>query len=268
MSSHAVLTTHNQTFQIRQVQSSNSLFLLQPQLPSVPDADALTAVPSLSVIAQCKATLELIPSPTSAAAWLQELLPVYNGPHEEIVVASSNASDNTLAERRSKRDYLTDLPLSDEEFESGWREISAFESDGRALRPSAQCLVQLWRAVVSASTEFGIYLDGPFIISDLLYGVLEADDYPELLVLAVLRDLCPPVDGSVSESHVRVNMGKCIRWVGVTMLEALGTQTTPISDFQEAWRNELPESPGHFRTAATINALKVSSNFEDQSLRY
>lgn len=254
MSSNAVLTTHNQTFQLRQVQSSNSIFLLQSDLPSVFDTNGLIAVPNLSVIAQCKATLELIPSPTSSVAWLQQLLPFYNGAHEETSVASSSASQATLAERKSKRDYLTDLPLSEDQFEGGWREIRAFESDGQAFKPSVRCLVGVWKAVVSASTAHGINLGRHFKITDVL-DMLEADDYPRSLVETVLWNLM--TTESVNVGSMCVDQGKCIRWVGATMLEAMGKQSAPISDFQEAWKNELPEQ---WRTAANLEVLKVSSD--------
>lgn len=77
----AVLCTDDHTFQLRQVQSSNSVFILQPseslhgdELPS----------PSLSAIAQCTATLELIPSDkvasfAMAARLLKRSLPSYRG---------------------------------------------------------------------------------------------------------------------------------------------------------------------------------------------
>lgn len=248
--SHTVLTTHNQTFQLRQVQSSNSIFLLQPHVTSDPGTDDLNIVPDLSIVAECKATLELIPSSTSSVAWLKDLLPLYNGSQEE---ASFGAPQVTKAERRSKYDHLTNLPLSVDEFESGWREVCAFEIDGQALRPSVQCLVGAWKAVVSASTAQGIDLGRQFSITDIL-DILEADDYPRTLFEAVVWNLTLPE--SVSMGSVCLDKEKCICWVGATMLETLGQRTTPIGGFLEAWKNELPEL---WRTAATLDALKVIS---------
>lgn len=159
-----------------------------------------------------------------------------------------------MAERRSKRDHLTNLPLSGDEFESGWREIRAFESDGQAFKPSVVCLVGAWKAVVSASTAQGINLEREFKLVDLL-GILEADDYPTPLVEAVLWNLT--TQESVCTGSICVDAERCVRWVGATMLEAMGKQSTQISDFLEAWKNELPEQ---WRTAATLEALKVSSD--------
>lgn len=78
----AVLCTNDLTYQIRQVQSSNSVFILQPseshrgvnEIPS----------PNLSAIAKCTATLELVLSDTAASfamvsRLLKENLPPYKG---------------------------------------------------------------------------------------------------------------------------------------------------------------------------------------------
>ena len=252
MSSNAVLTTHNQTFQLRQVQSSNSIFLLQPHISSASDANELAVVPDLSIRAQCTATLELIPSPTFPVAWLKETLPIYNGPHEKPSIEYASASPGTMPERRSKRDHFANLPLSDDEFESGWRELCAFESDGQALRPSVLSLISVWKAIVSISTAQGINLGRNFQINDIL-DMFEEEDYPTSLVDTVLRNLTTLE--SVSSYSLSLDKEKCIRWVGATTLEAVGEQGTQVGPFLEAWRNELPEL---WRTAATLDALKVT----------
>lgn len=85
--SSAVLCTDDHTYQIRQVQSSNSVFILQPseshrgvnEIPS----------PSLSAIAQCTATLELILADTAASfamvsRLLEKNLPSYKGTDTDV----------------------------------------------------------------------------------------------------------------------------------------------------------------------------------------
>ena len=81
-SSNAVLCTDDHTFQLRQVQSSNSMFILQPSKSGYQDNEL--APPSLSAIAQCTSTLELIPSDTAVSRamiyrLLQKNLPIYKG---------------------------------------------------------------------------------------------------------------------------------------------------------------------------------------------
>ena len=78
----AVLCTNDHTYQLRQVQSSNSVFILQPS-ESRCGGNEIPA-PSLSAIAQCTATLELIPSDTATSLAmvsriLKKSLPPYKG---------------------------------------------------------------------------------------------------------------------------------------------------------------------------------------------
>ncbi|MCJ1365242.1 hypothetical protein MMC16_004363 [Acarospora aff. strigata] len=245
--SHAVLATQDKTFQLRQVQSSNSIFLLQPSLPSISGA-----LPNLSIVAQCKATLELIPAPTSSITWLKELLPLYKGPQDQAEVHPSPAAQVKMGERISKLTLLTNLPISYDEFEKSWADMCAFEIDGQAWRPSAQSLVGVWKTIMSASTVQGIDIAHQFRINDVCETV-EVDGYPREMVTAVLQKLST-VYSSPSYS-TSLDMDKCICWVGTAMLEALGQQTTPISNFQEDWRNELPEQ---WRSSATLDILKGS----------
>ena len=84
--------------------------------------------------------------------------------------------------------------------------------------------------------------------------MFEADDYPRSLIEAVLRNLITPE--SVSAGSMCVDEAKCVRWVGANMLEAMGTKSPLISKFPEAWKDQLPEQ---WRTAATLDALKVGS---------
>lgn len=78
----AVLCTDDHTYQLRQVQSSNSVFILQPSENVL--GDNLIPTPSLSAVAQCTATLELMPSDTAASfalvsQLLKKSLPSYKG---------------------------------------------------------------------------------------------------------------------------------------------------------------------------------------------
>ena len=80
---NAVLCTNNRTFQIRQVQSSNSVFILQPS-GNYPGDNQVPAQ-SLSAIGQCTSTLELVPLDTAASSatisqLLKNRLRPYNGP--------------------------------------------------------------------------------------------------------------------------------------------------------------------------------------------
>ena len=78
----AVLCTDDHTYQLRQVQSSNSVFMLQPS-ENRRNEDEVPS-PSLLAIAQCTATLELILSDNVASSamvsrLLKKTLPSYRG---------------------------------------------------------------------------------------------------------------------------------------------------------------------------------------------
>lgn len=78
----AVLCTDDHTYQLRQVQSSNTVFVLQPSESCRGDDEVPS--PSLLAIAQCTATLELIPSDNVASSamasrFLKTSLPSYRG---------------------------------------------------------------------------------------------------------------------------------------------------------------------------------------------
>ena len=83
----AVLCTDAQTYQLRQVQSSNPIFILQPAESRRGDNEI--PFPTLSAIAQCTATLELIPSDTAApfallSRLLKHRLLLYNGTDTDV----------------------------------------------------------------------------------------------------------------------------------------------------------------------------------------
>lgn len=84
---NAVLCTDDHTYQLRQVQSSNSVFIVQPLESRHGDNEI--PFPSLAAIAQCTTTLELIPSDTAASfamlsRLLKQNLPPYNGTDTDV----------------------------------------------------------------------------------------------------------------------------------------------------------------------------------------
>ena len=97
----AVLCTDDRTYQLRQVQSSNSVFILQPSESSRGN-DRIPSQ-SLLAIAQCTSTLELIPSDAAASfaltsQLLKKTLPSYNGADTDI----ESAIDTTLLSKRKR----------------------------------------------------------------------------------------------------------------------------------------------------------------------
>jgi sister chromatid cohesion protein DCC1 len=135
---YAVLCTPSKAFQLRQVQTSNSLFITQPALEAHSNE---MPVPVTRAIASCTATLELHPTDASAAAMLKDVLPLY-----DIVAGDVDATGNGL----SKAAIFEDVPLSDGQCQAGWDEVVAFEHEESSYRPSANALWQVWRSINAA----------------------------------------------------------------------------------------------------------------------
>lgn len=190
---NAVLCTNDRTYQLRQVHSSNSIFLLKPSEATNSSEDGNIPTSSLSVVAQCKATLELTPVATSAVQYLKECLPVYA--YSWGVSNSTISLSSTLeaAAARSKLAVLDDAPLSTGEFESGWIEICAFETGGQAWRPLASTLYGVWKSVLSAAAVNELKLDDGFPTSSIT-SMVEEDGYSTTLLMAVLTRLSSSED--------------------------------------------------------------------------
>ena len=97
----AVLCTHDRTYQLRQVQSSNSVFILQPSESS--RGNDRSPSQSLLAIAQCTSTLELLPSDTAASfalvlQLLKKTLPLYKGADTDVELGT----DTTLLSKRKR----------------------------------------------------------------------------------------------------------------------------------------------------------------------
>ena len=173
---YAVLCTPTRTFQLRQVQTSNSVFITQAEPHA--NADAISQ-PRISAIASCTATLELHPSSSFAIASLKQMLPLY-----DMIDGSADVSGNG----KGKADIFADIPLSNGECQTGWDELIAFEFAGSSFRPSANTLSQAWLAVHSAALAEGVKLDSQFPTQDVLKAV-DDEPYPSTLMSAMLRHL-------------------------------------------------------------------------------
>lgn len=239
---YAVLCTPNKSFQIRQVQTSNSLFVTQPTLDTHGNG---TPTPTTCAIASCAATLELHPSDASAAAHLSDLLPVYN-----IVAGEVDTTHN----RRSKANVFDDVPLSDAQCEQAWDELLAFELSGSSYRPSVNALHQVWSSINATATAESVQLDSQFLGQDLANLVAE-EGHPAALALAVFRHLAN------SEQDTRgqwscLDRRKTVSHVGTTLLQARWSSAeAPVAQFVEEWRDLLPET---WRNDAELSAIEGS----------
>ncbi|KAF3003643.1 hypothetical protein E8E13_007947 [Curvularia kusanoi] len=250
---YAVLCTPNKTFHLRQVQTSNSLFVTEPRHLDSHGNDI--PVPATCAIASCPATLELHPSDASAVALLHEVLPVY-----DIVAGDVDATGNA----QSRAHIFQNLPLSDAECLAGWNELVAFELDENTYRPSANALSQAWRSINAAALAEGVKLDNQFLTEDIASAVAD-DGHPPNFTKAVLRYLSD--DGQDPEGPWScLDRTKTVAFVGRTLLAAKqGSADFLIADFTDTWEDRLPEP---WRKDAKLSAIEGSYEFpSDTTIR-
>ncbi|KAI5805011.1 sister chromatid cohesion protein Dcc1 [Geopyxis carbonaria] len=173
---NAVLCTPTETYTLRQVYSSNSIFLVRP--------DACAGV---TAIATAAATLELLPAPADAArtrAQLKSRLPAWTGcDHDDF--------HERDAQRVARARLLADTPVSAAEFGAAWDALWAFERFERAWVPRATVVEDALRQMVAAGAAAE-----KFWLVDIVDAVCDDADggdagvTPEGLVRALVRDTC------------------------------------------------------------------------------
>ncbi|XPS76731.1 hypothetical protein M3J09_008778 [Ascochyta lentis] len=250
---YAVLCTPNETFHLRQVQTSNSLFVTQPR--SLDSHGNDIPIPATCAIASCPATLELLPSDASAVALLHEVLPVY-----DIVAGHVDATGNG----KSKAFVFENLPLSDAQCHAGWDELMAFELHQDTYRPSVNALSQVWTSINAAALAEGVKLDSQFLTEDVATAASE-DGHPSSFVKAVLTHLSDneqDADGPWS----CLDRARTVAFVGKTLLQAKqGSSDFLIADFTDEWEDRLPEA---WRKDAKLSAIEGSYEFpSDTTIR-
>lgn len=181
---HAVVCTDTQTFNVRQVQSSNSVFILQPSGNDPSLDDSFTREPDIAAIAQCTSTLELMPPSVTSLAAIRQTLPIYNlddHQNQDGLAPHSNES-----EKFGRHKAFQNTPTSQREFDEAWLEVCAFELDRQAWIPSADSLKGIWASIMAAATMKNIDLTKRFRVIDLT-DIVEEDGFPDALFKAVIR---------------------------------------------------------------------------------
>jgi sister chromatid cohesion protein DCC1 len=234
-----VLCTPSKTFQLRQVQTSNSLFITQPALENHGNE---IPVPTTRAIASCTATLELHPSDASAIVLLREVLPMY-----DIIAGDVDATGNG----KSKAAIFDDIPLSDAQCQAAWHDMMAFEHQEDTHQPSARALAHTWKAIIAATLAEGIKLDSQFLTDDITRIVIEEGHAPGL-VTAILRHLGK--EGQQNDGPWScLDRTRTVAFAGKTLLDAKQGGNFLISDFTELWEDRLPEA---WRKDAQLNAIE------------
>ena len=140
--------------------------------------------------------LELLPATVDAPALLRNVLQDFSDPQSGLRKKQAGEENG-----RSKAEIFDDMPLSVQEFEDAWTELCAFESDSTCWVPTAACLCEIWRSIMSAVAIKGLSLQDSVYIPDLVELVIE-NGFEEALLHAVLGRLrlvkAIPMDGCES----------------------------------------------------------------------
>ncbi|KAI9722015.1 MAG: hypothetical protein M1812_001975 [Candelaria pacifica] len=252
VSSNAVLCTNNQTFHLRQVHSSNSIFLIHPSGNHTLHSGQQSATSDLSITATCKATLELHPTNASPIPYLNQHLALYNGGDDELETLNGIDSSPENYEKVNKLEVFSHVPFSEGECESAWTEICAFEIQNVAMRPTARALAGVWKAIISGATSQALRLSSEFQLDDL-WTIVEDDGYPRSLIEAVLGRL----SSEEGTEGACLDQKKCVKWVGTIILgsQKQSSAGVPVSRFLKDWKDSLPEE---WQKYAILDVLKGS----------
>ena len=237
----------DKTYQLRQVHTSNSVHILRTE-PSKAADDDMDPRSSVISIAQCNSTLEFEPSAAqSALPYLKQTLPIFEG------------TEDVTKVRVSKYRAYDDIPLSDAEIDTAWRELCAFESDDGmyAFQPSPAALVQAWSAIVSAAAIEKIDLSGPILQETQQKLTGSIDNAPKNLVHAIFAHL-----STDSDDQMQLNKERTIALVGHALISDL--VEVPESELMQTWTDLLPES---WRNSANVSILADICDFGAGTVR-
>ncbi|KAF3217986.1 hypothetical protein TWF192_007804 [Orbilia oligospora] len=264
----AVLTTATETYNIRSVHSSNSIFILKPvPIPIIPDQDdvdsdtemvddpIITSKPGMIVTSTCASHLELLPSKPNTELLLQSALPEYK---------SFESPPDRPSEPLSKSQTLLNTPVSDAEFHEGWRDVTAFEIDNWALRLSPSTALQIFEVLISLilsrgqaeeidKDEMGMLFFNQLVEQD---GDLE---YPPDAIRAVIRgafESKKTEDGSLVYSY---DTPYTTKWVGKHILLSNPNKSFTEREFMEAWRSKAPDECEKFVDLKLLEGLHTRS---------
>jgi len=243
----AVICTHDQTFEVRQVQSSNILYVAQPSSPSSSGENESLPLSNVTAVGQCKALLELVPVQTQPLEYLSNAILIYD--------ENKQLSDchRWGPETDSKQKLLIDAPFSTGEFNSAWTELCAFEFEDEAWRPTAVQLQKIWKYFMTATFLKEVDMTTTFQYDGEKF-IVEEGCWDEAVLRSILRRLSLDHEHTI-EGWVHIDRSKCVRWVGQVFLEAFCRVSRPASNFLEIWQDQLPES---WREDAKLDLLSAS----------
>jgi len=254
---HVVLCTPTQTYDLRQVQTSNTVFILRTE--EFQDAETATSSTGVCAFAKCGSMLEIHPQVRdekskvkTAKQILNGLLRVYRGPEDDPTDTSSQGF--------TKMSLFADIPYSIGECEAAWQDLMAFEMSKTCWQPHPEQLLQLWQTILEGATADGINLTRDFAMESLRLAIEELNA-PEEMFVALMSYLCKTDRNAVSATLDRARM---IEWVGRTIVAVNIEQpgSIDVEALYATWRNSLPENWRNDASLETLSQFCADSKVE------
>ena len=260
------LCSPTQTYQVRQVSTSNSLFVTAPatlqdqgsvanghngetDAASEDDEVARSPTGALSAIGQVSSVLELQAVQLDVRALLRGVVPVWHW--------NDTAMTDRAGRAVSKREIFDQIPAPDGRIEHAWRELFAFQLQGRGYVPDHETLCQAWRQVMH---RFEIVDGGKGAVlgaKNFLHGGNTCEDDlndGERELLDEVRSAIwwspllrkPTEKAAGQDEDGELDQEATAAWVGKLVLShmASGDKVVDAEQFMIAWRNLLPEQWG------------------------
>lgn len=217
-----MLCTKDKTYNLRQVNTSNSLFVTQASDGTQDEPPH----PRLQAIAQSQVTLEVLPAKNvSVAERMKTRLPVY-----------ASTGHYQSADPISKSKLFEDIPASYAECELAWKELACFELNDEALIPSMSVKLKAWESMLTAANADGLDLTQE-MRGELYLNLRECTEWPADVGDAILASM---VRGEL-RGAVEVDEIKCATMVGRALLTDWARDSMPKAAFLKAWADLLPE---------------------------
>jgi sister chromatid cohesion protein DCC1 len=240
----ALLCTHNTTYKISQVQSSNHVYVMQPE-------QTTEGEPRMVLTGICRGVLELTHNPE----WLQNRLrkefirthmPTYRSGDLPLFDALSDSLDREYGHLpETFEELVLTAPCSRQEFLDDCRNLCVFVTRKKRhgdLKgswiwvPNGQALKEVWEQILRGADLDGLNLEDEKAAEEVGRKVVHIS-YPQGLVDAVLRRA-----GLIGRSG-EFDRRACVLWVGTVLFDAqdpVSKKTLP-DEFCNAWRDMLPE---------------------------
>jgi len=208
----AVLCSDDTTYQLRQQQTSNSLYVVKPDSSIVRDDEISGGV---LTIASCSATLELSPSNDSAETYLRASMKTWN---------SETEPGDMEIDGHTKNDVYENIPLSKVEIDRDWDQLCAFEHSGVCYLPTNAYQLAAWKSIIAAGYAENFDLSN-YSQDDALWKSVSDEGIPLGLFLVLMS---------------RSRQAYASIWLSRLLLESFQEKPIARNDFVNSLKDILP----------------------------